>query len=83
MAGQREVDRYAELPEKTRAFLEELRPAEIVLLNKAINFMRSAETMGRFFRWTAILVVSFFVGAVALRESIDKFMGWFAGGPRP
>ena len=82
--GRREVaDRYAELPEETRDFLEDLRPQEIVLLNKAINFMRSAETMGRFFRWSAILVVGFFLGTVALRDAIVKIWGWFSGGPHP
>ena len=82
MAGERKdaAARYSQLPEATREFLEELREQDVALLGDAINFMRSARTMGRFFRWSAILVVGFFVGTGALRDAIVRIWGWFFPG---
>ncbi len=75
------ADRYADLPEKTREFIEQLREKDVDLLNKAIEFMRSAETMGRFARFIAVLIVGSFLGMIAFGEGLKTFAGWFSKGP--
>lgn len=54
--------RYAQLPKEVRDWLEHLRPDEVPLFDQeelklarqALNFMRSAETMGVFVKWLII-----------------------------
>ncbi len=76
-ALRRPADRYSELPNETRVFLERLRPEEITDLAEAINFMRSVRTVGRIMRWIIIAVVGTFLGAVALGDAIARVLGWF------
>ena len=74
------ADRYADLPEETRDFIEQLRPKDIALLTDAIEFMRSAKTMGRFAYWALALIVGTFLTMVAAGEGIKTVTGWFKGG---
>ena len=60
------------LDERTAKFLEQLRPEEVELLKESINFMRSAKTMGRFFKWMLITIVGTFIGAAAFGEAIKS-----------
>jgi hypothetical protein len=73
------ADRYADLPRETREFIENLRPGEIQLLEDSINFMRSAKTMGKFLRWTFLLIVGTFVSMAAFGEALSKVWNWIRG----
>ena len=73
------ADRYAELPQYTRDFIEDLRPRDLKLLADAINFMQSAQTMGRFTRWTLLLIIGAFVSAASFGDAIGRIIGWFRG----
>lgn len=64
------------LDERTVKFLEQLRPEEVELLKESINFMRSAKTMGRFFKWVLITIVGTFIGAAAFGEAIKTL--WYS-----
>lgn len=74
------ADRYIDLPPETRRFIENLRPGEIKLLEDSINFMRSAQTMGRFGRWTLLLIIGAFVSAASFGDAVTKILGWFNRG---
>lgn len=65
-------------PEVAR-FLHNLREEDVALLKASINFMRSAQTMGRFVKWMVITAVGAFLGAIALGEGIAKFWHWIRG----
>lgn len=75
------AERYADLPEETREFFESLRPQDIQMLTKSIDFMRSAETMGRFAKWVVVLIVGMFLSMVAVGEGVRTVFSWFGGKP--
>jgi hypothetical protein len=79
--GHERADRYDydDLPEPTRRFIEALRPGEIELLEESINFMRSAKTMGKFARWTMLLIVGTFVTIAGFGDALIKVMTWIRG----
>jgi G:T/U-mismatch repair DNA glycosylase len=83
MMDEKHVDRYAELPEETRKFVEELRPKDIQLLQQSIEFMRSVVTVGRFIKWSLVGIVGTFVGAVMFGEALAKIWNWLTWTPKP
>lgn len=70
------VERFAQLPEPTRAFLEDLREDDLKDLAEAIRFYHSVRVIGRFWKWLIITTVAIFVGAATLGEAIQKLWHW-------
>jgi hypothetical protein len=66
------IERFWQLSETTRKWLENLRPEDIKEMNDAIKLKRKIEAGGWLFKWISITIVSFFVGAAALGESLQK-----------
>lgn len=66
------VDRYAQLPEPTRQWLEGLRPEDIQDLNEGRKLLHSTRTLGRFGKWLAITVFSIFLVISQTGEALQK-----------
>lgn len=77
------VERFAQLPEPTRQWLENLREDDIKQLNEAIRFYDAARVGGRFIKWLIITVVAIFVGAAAFGEAIQKIWTLISGRGHP
>ena len=77
------VERFGQLPEPTRQWLEELREDDIQELNDAVKFYRTARAVGRFNKWLIITVVTIFVGAAAFGKALQEFWAWFIHAVRP
>lgn len=73
---QNPVDRYAQLPESTRRFIERLDEEDIAELNEMRLSFHRAKTIGWFFKWLVITVIGAFMGAVAFGESVIKSAEW-------
>ena len=71
--------RFADLPEETQEFLEDLRPEELSLLREAIRFMGAVKTVGTFVKWLIILICGSFIGAVAFGEALMKVKNYLLG----
>ncbi len=70
---------YNELPEHVRLFLEALRPEDIASIVEGITIAKAAKTMGKFWKWTFILIVSAFTGMAALGQSALWLWTWLKG----
>lgn len=70
------VERFGQLPEPTRQWLENLRPNDLKDLNDAIKFYHATAAGGKFIKWLAIAVVAIFVGSAALGHAIQDLWGW-------
>ncbi len=68
--------RYADLPEKTRLFFENLHDEDITLLQDGLRMVRATQTVSKFVKWLIISLVGIFVATVGLAESIMKVMAW-------
>jgi hypothetical protein len=70
------VERFGQLPEVTRQWLENLRADDINDLNDAMKFYHATKAGGKFIKWLVIVVVACFVGAAAFGEAIQKLWSW-------
>src|ERR1035437_69415 len=70
------IERFGQLPEPTRQWLESLRQGDIKDLNDAVKFYHATAAGGKFIKWMAIAVVAIFVGTAALGDAIQKLWGW-------
>jgi hypothetical protein len=72
------VERFGQLPEKTRHWLENLREDDIKELKDAVSFYRTARAVGRFNKWLIITIVTIFIGAAAFGDALLKFWAWIS-----
>lgn len=75
----RAAERYSQLPEGTRKWLELLRDEDIRELKEATRFYRNAKTVGKFWRWALITVFGAFITAVTFGEKFMEFVNWIRG----
>ena len=73
---QNPVERFGQLPEPTRQWLENLRQDDIKDLNDAVKFYHATAAGGKFIKWLAIAVVAIFVGSAALGHAVQDLWGW-------
>ena len=66
------VQRFGQLPEATRQWLENLRPSDLKDLDDAVRFYHSTKAGGRFMKWLMISIVTIFVGAAAFGDAVQK-----------
>lgn len=72
--------RFDDLPEKTKAFLSNLRDDEVDTISDGIRLVNSIKTVGTFIKWMIIGVLGIVSGIVMFAESIGKFLAWFKAG---
>ena len=70
------VERFWQLPEPTRQWLENLRPDDIKELNDAVKFYHATAVGGKFVKWLAYVIVAIFVGSAALGHAIQDLWSW-------
>ena len=72
------VERFGQLPETTRKWLESLRPEDIKALNDTVRMKESVESAGHFLKWLSIFIVAIFVGMAQLSDAIQKLWVWLS-----
>lgn len=73
------ADRFAELPERTRAFLSRLDDHEVETLENFVLTLSAFGRVGRLGRWFVVVLFTFIIGAVALWEALEKLKLWMFG----
>lgn len=73
------VDRFAQLPEPTRKWLEQLREDDINDIMEVLRTYHEVRSFRRFSKWLVITVVAVFVAAAQFGEAIQKLWGWMRG----
>jgi hypothetical protein len=76
----RRVEKYNQLPEAVKDWLEGLRENDIIVLKKAMDQYTKVAAITGFFKWFWIVVGTAFLGAVGLWEAILKVIGWIRPG---
>ncbi len=72
-------ERFNELPEYTKLFLERLRADDVIAIEEGIKLSRAARTVGKFWKWTAVAIVSTFAGVVTIITAFKTIGEWFRG----
>ncbi len=72
-------ERFNELPETTKRFLEGLTEQKIERIEKGIKLADAAETVGKFWKWTAVAAVTAFAGVATITQGFDIIRSWFRG----
>ena len=70
------VERFGQLPESTRQWLEDLRPDDIKEMEEERKFYRTFKTVIKFNKYLGMFIIAIFVGAVQFGEAIQKFITW-------
>lgn len=74
---------FMQLPRTTRHWIENLNPEKMKDIDDAIKMKHRVEAGGWFIKWLSITVVSFFVGAAAFEEAIQKLIMLLIHGGKP
>lgn len=72
-----DIERYTDLPIKTRQMLESLRPDEIEFLQRLIHITMSFGTVGRFVALIGGAVIGLTIGLPMLIDAIIRILSWF------
>jgi hypothetical protein len=70
------VDRFNQLPESTRRWLENLRDDDIKEMEEERKFYRTVQTIIKFNKYLGVFIIATFIGAVQFGEAIQKFISW-------
>ncbi len=73
-------ERFNDLPEHVKVFLENLRIDDVAAIEEGIKLSKAARTVGKFWKWVALAVVSTFAGVVTVITSIKTIGEWMRGG---
>ncbi len=71
MDGQRHCERFNDLPEPTKLFLESLTPQDIASFKESTELTKTVKTVGKFWKWTFIFVVTAFAGMATIGQSVE------------
>lgn len=80
---QQMADRYAELPARTREWLEGLNERDITTLNEAIRFQEQARTIGKFGKWLLISFAGLVISLTAFGNAVSKLVIFATTGKWP
>ncbi len=72
-------ERFNELPEPTKVFLEQLTPEKIKAIDDGIEAAKALKTVGKFWKWTILFILGAFTSAAALGQSLDWLWNKFRG----
>lgn len=78
--GEPHAERYSQLPEETRNWLESLRKDDIETLEEVRRMYEKTRTLGSFTKWLLLTVIGIFVGAASFGDSIIRVFAWLRGG---
>jgi hypothetical protein len=73
------AERFNQLPEAVKQWLENLREEDIQEFNDAVKLFRTVNSGGRMVKWTAYTIIAMFVGAAALGDALQKLWHWTLG----
>lgn len=73
------VDRYGQLSEWKRSWIERKSEEELRLLDELLSRYRDAQAVGRFGKWAVILIITSFVTAAAFGKNMLDIVKWFRG----
>lgn len=73
---QHHVDRYADLPEEVRSWLEHMRSEDVSQLQNTIAFYRWASTTSRYVKWSVLFILGIFITTATAGDSILKVWHW-------
>jgi len=73
----RYAERYAELPQSTREFLEGLDEKDLSTLKEAMDFVKTAKAVGKFNLWLLGGICGIIIASVAFGESVRTGLKWF------
>ncbi len=71
------INRMAELPSETRAFLSDLTREDILTIQAGLPILKMVIGFGRVAKWLAIALLSLMAGVLMLGETTMKIIGWF------
>src|SRR5665647_540140 len=77
------VERFSQLPETTRQWLENLREDDIKEMEEERKFYRTIKTIVRFNKYLGMFIIAVFVGAVQFGDAAQKFIFWISHTGRP
>ena len=72
-----DTQRFDDLPQRTKDFLNQLRPEEIDTLSDGIRLVNAIRTVGTFMKWVIIGLLGILAGVVMFGESVMKIAAWF------
>lgn len=75
------AERYSDLPESTRRWLEQLRVADIETLEEAQRMYEKTKTLGTVAKWMLLTIIGIFITAASLGDSIIRMITWLRGHP--
>ena len=70
------IERFGQLPETTRKWLENLREDDIAEIKNALKLYRRVNSGGWLIKYLLGTIVVTFVGAMQFGEAIQKFVAW-------
>jgi hypothetical protein len=76
------IDRYSQLSEWKRAWIERKSEEELKLLDEMLSRYRDARAIGRFGKLALFLIVGAFVSAAAFGKNVIDIFVWMTGGHR-
>jgi hypothetical protein len=71
------VDRFAQLPEWKRIWLEELTEEKIKTVDEILDRYRDARAVGRFSKWLIVGVFTVFIMSAGFGKNIVEILNWF------
>lgn len=74
------IERFNELPEPTKQFLEQLTPAKIASLERGMKAADRVEAFGFFARWTLYAMFGTFTAVVTIVSGLQVIKDWLKGG---
>ncbi len=80
MDANNHCERFNELPEPTKLFLESLTADDIASIKEGIALAKATKTMGRFWKWTFIFIVTAFAGMATIGQSLEWIWEKIKGG---
>lgn len=75
-ADRRAAEKYADLPDATRRWLESLREDDVTDLKEAQKLYRRLQAITWFWKWVFLTALAVFAAATQLGEHIVSIISW-------
>jgi hypothetical protein len=77
---QNPAERYNQLPESTRKWLESLREEDIDKIREFADIMLRAKLFASVIKWTLVTSLGAMIFGLQFGETLAKYFAWFTGG---
>lgn len=74
------VERFNQLPEPTRKWLEDLREDDIKQLNDLVRILNSSRILGGALKWVLLTMLAALMFGIQFGEAIARYWGLIKGG---